>query len=247
MKKLIFVFFLFTTQFSSGEVIKCPVENFVVFPQAAARMLKLFPQSFMTVKISSAVETEKPVLIKKGTSNPLSLVAGQGLSAGDIIKTSAGQTIELKFFMPSEQTITIGENSEVRIRAMADLNCQSAFEILKGRITSEGTHAQIQEIKNCMAEITTENSEVRPTGTKYSVDLSEAISEASGESVQTENYSVEKGSIQIKLRRSGFTVKPTSKSVKIAKNGAVKLSSGQKAKVKINTKTKLADVQVVEP
>lgn len=242
--KLFFVSLFITISFgASAEVIKCPVDNFVVFPRESIKFLKQFTLVFMAIKISSAAGSEKPVLIKAGTSLGVALVEGRGLAVGDIIKTKAGQTVELKFFMPTEQTITIGENSEVRIKELANSNCQSAFEILQGRITSEGTHAQIQEIKNCASEISTQNTEVRPTGTKYSVDLSEAISEASGETTQTENYSVEKGSIQIKLRRA--PTKP--QSVRIAKNGSFQLRAGQKAKVKINSKTKLADVQVVEP
>ncbi len=242
--KIFFVLLLILNSLGvSAETIKCPVENFVVFPRESIRFLKQFPQVFMTMKILNTADSEKPIYIKAGTQLGVPLVEGRGLAVGDIIKTRPGQTVELKFFMPSAQTITIGENTEVRIRALADSNCQSAFEILQGRITSEGTHAQIQEIKNCASEISTQNAEVRPTGTKYSVDLSEAISEANGETVQTENYSVEKGSIQIKLRRA--TAK--SKSVRIAKNGSFQLKAGQKAKVKINTKTKLADVQVVEP
>lgn len=238
--KFLIILFSFSTQAS---VIKCPIENYVVFPRESLKMLKIFPKAFMAVKINNSINTEKPMLIKTGTQVAVPFAEGSSLGAGDIIKTKPGQTVELKFFMPTAQMITIGENSEVRIRALADLNCQSAFEILQGRITSEGTHAQIQEIKNCASEISTQNAEVRPTGTKYSVDLSEAISEANGEAVQTENYSVEKGSIQIKLRRASTK----SQSVRIAKNGSFQLKAGQKAKVKINSKTKLADVQVVDP
>lgn len=236
---------LFFSIFAQAEVVKCPVDNFVVFPRETAELLRQFPQAFMTMKIQNSTDSNKPGLIKKGSTKEISLVEGQGVGVGDIIKTKFGQTVELKFFMPTAQTITIGENSEVRIKELASLNCQSAFEILKGRITSEGTHAQIQEIKNCAAEIQTQNAEVRPTGTKYSVDLSEAIAEASGEPIQTENYSVEKGSIEVKLRSA--TPSSKSKSVRVAKNGSFQLKAGQKAKVKINSKTKLADVQVVEP
>ncbi len=243
MKMFFVLAFMLNTLRVGAETMKCPVENFVVFPRESIHFLKQFPQVFMTMKISNTAGSEKPTLTKAGAQTDMPLVEGRGLAVGDIIKTKPGQTVELKFFMPTAQTITIGENSEVRIRELADSNCQSAFEIMRGRITSEGTHAQIQEIKNCASEISTQNTEVRPTGTKYSVDLSEAIAEASGEPIQTENYSVEKGSIKIKLRRS--TVK--SKDVRVAKNGSFQLKAGQKAKVKINSKTKLADVQVIEP
>jgi hypothetical protein len=243
MRPLVVILFLSFSIKVSAEAVKCPVENFVVFPRESIKFLKQFPQIFMAVKTSNTVGDEKPVLIKAGVPLGVPLVEGRSLAAGDVIKTKSGQTVELKFFMPTAQTITIGENSEVRIKELADSNCQSAFEILQGRITSEGTHAQIQEIKNCASEMSTQSSDIRPTGTKYSVDLSEAISEANGETIQTENYSVEKGSIQIKLRRA--SIKP--KSVRLAKNGSFQLRAGQKAKVKINSKTKLADVQVVEP
>jgi hypothetical protein len=242
--KVFFKFLIITLSLSAqAGVVKCPVENYVVFPRESLKILKIFPKIFMATKINKSIDVEKPMLIRKGTQVAVSLVEGSSLSAGDIIKTKKGQTVELKFFMPTEQTITIGENSEVRINVLANLNCHSAFEISKGRITSEGRHDQIEEIKNCASEFKTENTEIRPKGTKYSVDLSEAISEANGETLQTENYSVENGSIQIKLRKTIAK----SKSVRIAKNGSFRLRAGQKAQVRINSKNKLADVQVVEP
>lgn len=243
--KRILVIITSTFIYANAENVKCQIQNFVVFPREITTLLKRFPQVFMTMKITSPSDIDKPTLIKKDNLNEVTLVEGRGLSVGDVIKTKSGQTVELKFFMPTEQTIKIGENSEVRVSEIANLKCQSAFEIIKGSITSEGTHSQMQEIQNCAAEIQTQNSEVRPTGTKYSVDLNEAIAEASGEVVQTESYSVEKGSIEVRLKIAIPASK--SKTLRIAKNGSFKLKAGQKAKVKTNSKTKIADVQVIEP
>jgi len=140
----------------------------------------------------------------KSLKNFISAARALGMVSGDQIKTLVGQTTTLHFLKPTEHSITILENSVVEMRAPLVPGCQGALLISRGRVISEGEHGAVEKNKKCLtqAEIETPNTEVIPRGTKYSVDLNSAIAEANGESIiETENYSVEKGSIQIKSKK----------------------------------------------
>jgi hypothetical protein len=242
--KAIFFTLLFQIQISWAQNIICSQPNFVVVPQSTLKMLHSLGQAFMAYE-STPSNNKYAQITKAIGASVQNLKSGASVNVGDKIETGPGQKVVLRFFMPIEQKITIEENSTVLVNALPTDECISLITVTKGKVTTEGEHENIQATEKCLTktEVQTSNVEISPKGTKYSVDLSAAIAEANGEPIQEENYTVEKGSIQIKLKRA----RPNKKSEQIAKNGTFKLKAGQKAKVKINQRTKVADIEVIEP
>ncbi len=150
-------------------------------------------------------------------------------------------------FQNFSQKFEIQENSEVEIIKSADANTSTRLKLLRGSLTVEGEH------RREFVEIETEIAEITPLGTKYSVDLNEAISEASGENERPESYAVAQGEIKISLKRikkvKVVKIDSKSKSKKsiVAQNKSFKLKAGQKAKARVDKKTQIATVEIVEP
>ena len=161
--------------------------------------------------------------------------------------------------MPSAQDLTIGENSKLTVNNFSDVPGKSLIIVHQGKVVFEGEHRKkitdpLEEGYGAESEgsdVGTPLCETTAIGTKYSVDLNDAIAEASGSDVQTENYAVEKGEIKIKIRHinkfAKLNIKSKRKDFKVSKNGTFRLRAGQKARVKVNQKTKVADLEVIEP
>ncbi len=242
--KIIFITLLFQAQFLRAENVICSQKNFIVVPEFTLRTLRALNVAFMAYE-SVPSNNKHPQITKAKSSTAVNLLSGTSVNVGDKIETGPGQKVMLRFFLPIEQIITIDENTIVEVNALPTQDCTSIINVTKGKVTTEGEHKNIQATEKCFAkpEIQTPAAEIKPNGTKYSVDLNSAIAEASGDTIQEENYAVEKGSIQIKLKKA----RPNKKSERIAKNGTFNLKAGQKAKVKINEKTQVADIEVIEP
>lgn len=133
--------------------------------------------------------------------------------------------------------------------------CNLSFELQSGRAEFTSDH-QARE-KQCVPvqdafEVTTGTVEITPVGTKYSVDLNQAIAEANGEVYNEEEVAVRNGSVKIRLVK----VKKSSASKK-AKNTVASndfedekpiiVKAGKKAKVKKSKKDRMADIQIVYP
>ena len=166
---------------------------------------------------------------------------------GERITTGPKQNFTLMYSVPLTQKFEVQENSEIEIIKSAGANAPTRIKLLKGSVTSEGEHRQE------FVEIETEMAEVTPLGTKYSVDLNEAIAEASGENEHSESYTVAQGEIKISLKRakkvSVVKVNSKTKTKKniVAKNNSFKLKAGQKAKARVDKKTQIATVEILEP
>jgi hypothetical protein len=161
---------------------------------------------------------------------------------GETIETKDSEFIKLEYFIPIQASIIIGPNSKIKILAVPTEKCGSSIEIISGTVVADGDHQKLN-VEECPPDSVTNSAEIKCLGTKYSVDLSSAIAEASGEPIQEENYAVEKGSIQIKLKRAVSGKKSRS----IAKDGSFKLKARQKAKIKIYKKSQVADIEIIEP
>ncbi len=242
--KLIAFLFLFQAQYLLADYVVCRQKNFVVVPAQTLKNLKALNVAFMAYE-SVPSNNQYPQITKAISFKSTNLMSGTSVNAGDKIETGPGQKVTLRFFMPIEQIITIDENTIVEVNALPTADCTSIINVTKGKVTTEGEHKNIQATEKCFnqPEVQTPAAEIKPNGTKYSVDLNSAIAEANGETIQEENYAVEKGSIQIKLKKA----RPNKKSERIVKNGTFNLKAGQKAKVKINKKTQFADIEVIEP
>lgn len=189
---------------------------------------------------------------KNAISNLMQIINSESqVQAGEILKTGPNEKREIHFLTPFEHKIFIEENSEIIISKLPTATCGVQIFLQKGKVTSSGEHKFINDISPCVdqSEIETENVSITPTGTKYSVDLNDAIAESRGETVNTkmEKYFVESGGITVKLKK----IKPNARSQRIAKNGKFKVKAGKKAIVKVsrkaNKKIKVADIEVLEP
>lgn len=167
------------------------------------------------------------------------------------------------------QKIILDQNSEIQLAEIftdktENIKCMYAFSLLKGSVTMDGNHNNhcVDEKKEIdLAEIHTDQISITPLGTKYSVDLNQAVAEMNGEKYddtanvkigddgfKSQKISVEKGSVAIKLRK----VKP-SKNIKVTYNDddydedKIVLKPKAKAKTKKGKKDRVADIEIVYP
>lgn len=200
------------------------------------------------------------------------IIKGETLKVGQVIETKDGESKTITFTHPVEVQFSLEENTKIEIFQMPTDYCGPKLKQLQGSLISDGIHS---ETENCEYEVETPNFYLNPVGTKYSssVDLSEALAELNGEN--TENFSVEKGSLEVKLVKvsskskikkisyskttKSKTVTKSEKSSKKSQTVAVsqvkskklKLKAGAKAIAKVkkskDKKEKIADLEVVEP
>lgn len=230
------LFFLIQNAFSAPI---CSPKSGVSLPPSLVQSLRFFENGAQKLQFTA----EK--ILANGSSSGLRT----SVKIGDFLETKAREKIILRYFIPISAQIILEPNSKIEVLSIPTEKCGSSIKLLKGKLTSDGDHQKI--IKNeCPPDTATDEAEVFCTGTKYSVDLSEAIAEASDEPLRTENFAVESGSIKIKLRKAKINKSAKYKSANNNQDDnseSLELKANQKAKVKINKKTKFADVEVVEP
>lgn len=258
MKKFLigFALFFIVESVLAGDAPSCEPINSITAPRNIEMTLKTLGSAFTVVEITDSNDPKlkiKPAQLKRSTDEQINLIAGTTIKPGDTITTGKNQTVSLKLFMPTAQEYKIFPNSEMIINSFSEVPGKSLVNIRAGRVELSGEHrkSDAEDSQNDSSHIGTPLCETTAIGTKYSVDLNDAIAEASGSDIQAETYGVQKGEIKIKLRRANkFTklnIKSKRKDFKVSKNGVFKLKAGQKARLKVNRKTKVADIEVIEP
>lgn len=169
-----------------------------------------------------------------------------------IIIPSTGQIVE---FHPRTtlKVMQMNKSSEEKI-------CSVSFKIESGRAQFSSNH--IERAKQCKPiqeetfEVVTNFVGITPIGTKYNVDLSQAIAELNGENYSgDEEVSVDKGAVKVRLvklkkNRKKFSIKEENLAVNdyvFDDQKPVTIKAGKKARIKKGKKDRLADIQVVYP
>lgn len=161
-----------------------------------------------------------------------------------IVLPATGQVIDLKPGTTLE-VVELNKSNDQKI-------CSVSFKMKTGHASFSSNH--IAREKQCAPsdaetfEVMTNHVAITPVGTKYNVDLNEAIAELNGEEV-----GVDKGAVKIRLVKIKKEKKKPKVDIvadnKIAYEDqkAVVVKAGQKAKVKKGKKDRLADIQVIYP
>lgn len=260
MRLLLVVIYLLT---SSNEVIACglqgnsSVQNLLqIAEQTKAPATAYLPKTLISGASTLVVKNEKGEDVK--IDDNMVLTPGMTITAkadkAKVYIPSTGQMIEL---LPKTAIKIIRYN-----KALDKKICHLSFELQSGKAIFSSNH-QARETE-CKAseenfEVTTSSIEITPIGTKYSVDLNQALAELNGEEADIdENVSVQKGQVKIRLvklkkSRAGKVATKKSKSKKIAAldDGSDQkpliVKAGRKARVKKSKKDRMADIQIVYP
>lgn len=181
------------------------------------------------------------------------MIKGETLQVGQILETKDGETKVITFTHPFPVQFYLESNTKIEITEMPNASCGPKLKQHHGDVTSDGSHPKSDL---CDYEIETPSFYLNPIGTRYisSVDLNEALAELNGEN--TENISVEKGSIEVKLvkisskskvkkisysstTKSKGSSKTVSKSEKVSKKSqTVALSQIKSKKIKLKAGSK---------
>lgn len=179
----------------------------------------------------------------------MTIVAKSG--AAKIILPSTGQIIEMQP-QTSLTVVQMNKSDEQKI-------CSVSFAQTSGsaQYTSDhlGREQQCKTSSNDVFEVVTPNVGIIPVGTKYNVDLNQAIAELNGEDYSSENIAVDKGAVKvrlIKLKKSRKNVQAKEENVAAAdyvfdEQKQVTVKAGKKARIKKSKKDRLADIQIVYP
>lgn len=227
-----------------------------------------------------AQQTEAPAtqylpktLINGGSTLVVKNAKGEDVKIDESLVLTPGMTMtsntdKAKVYIPATgQTIELSPKTTIKVlqynKSAEQKICHLSFEMQSGSAVFSSEH-QARE-KDCKPaeenfEVATRTIEITPIGTKYSVDLNQAIADLNGESIDAdENVSVQKGQVRIRLVK---TKKSGSKKFAIKKSNGKKLAAlddgaddykpliikaGRKARVKKGKKDRLADIQIVYP
>ncbi|MES2802393.1 MAG: FecR domain-containing protein [Bdellovibrionota bacterium] len=202
------------------------------------------------------------LIVKNDKGEDVKIDANLVLARGMTITTNAskakvnipatGQSIEL-LPMTTIKVLQYNKSAEQKI-------CHLSFELQRGRAVFSSEHQAREKdckpIQQGVFEVATKAIEITPIGTKYSVDLNQAIAELNGETVEIdENVSVQKGAVQIRIVRmkKSNAKKVTSKKLKLASSDdsaeekPIVVKAGRKARVKKSKTDRMADIQIVYP
>ncbi|AZZ38221.1 hypothetical protein CIK05_15915 [Bdellovibrio sp. qaytius] len=210
-------------------------------------------------------------LINGGSNLYVTNAEGSDLKVDDNLVLTPGMTLatgagKVKVYIQSTgQTVELEPNTKLKVlqynKSAHQKICNLSFELQSGHATFSSDHQERE--KTCKLtedpfEVATKNIEVTPMGTKYSVDLNQAIAELNGETAEAdENVAVQKGAVQIRLvrlKKSSVAKKAKSKKEVVAsaddsqdEEKPIVIKAGNKAKVKKGKKDRLADIQIVYP
>lgn len=260
MRLLLVLIYLLT---ATDEAIACGLQSnssmqnlLQIAQQTEAPATVYLPKALISGASSLSVKNEKGEDVK--------IDENMVLTPGTTIKTN---TDKAKVYIPSTgQTVALLPKTKIKViqynKSLDEKICHLSFELQNGEATFSSDH-QARE-KDCKAseenfEVTTSSIEITPIGTKYSVDLNQAIAELNGEPRDSdENVSVQKGQVKIRLvkLKKSKVAKLTSKKSKGKKLAALDdgsdekpliVKAGRKAKVKKSKKDRMADIQIVYP
>lgn len=259
--RLWIVFFYLIT--SANEATACGLQSATsmqnllqVAQQTETPATPYLPNTLVTGASTLVVKNEKDEEVK--IDDKLVLKPGMTITShlnkAQLQIPATGQLVELS---PNTtiKVLQYNKSSEQKI-------CQLSFKLEKGGATFSSAHQERE--KDCKPEVenfevATDSIEITPVGTKFSVDLNQAIAELNGEQVDTdENVSVQKGQVKIRLVRakkgSGRTVvakRAKGKKIAALDDGAEEkpliIKAGRKARIKKGKKDRLADIQIVYP
>lgn len=200
---------------AAKDVIAQSCETYdVKFEKGFYETLRSMPATVVAVEVSG----EKAVYVSdslEGLKDKKLLPEGMPLKEGQFVETGTKSELKLIFFIPTEHSFTISENSKIKIVKNPNQQCGVIIEAIKGKITAtskardklnseQKTTDVLKNVRACSieGEIQTENVTVRPVGTKYSVDLSESISQSDGDVTKVETYDVEEGKVLVRPKKS---------------------------------------------
>lgn len=259
--RLLLVFIYLVT--STNEVIACGLQS----NTSMQNLLQVAQQT----KIPATVYLPKP-LISGASSLLVKNEKGEDVKIDENMVLTPGMTIvanadKAKVYIPSTgQMIELLPKTAIKVlqynKSAEEKICHLSFELQKGEATFSSDH-QARE-KECKPseenfEVATSSIEITPIGTKYSVDLNQALAELNGEPVDSdENVSVQKGQVKIRLvklkkssARKVTTKKANSKKIAALDDGSDEkpliVKAGRKARVKKSKKDRIADIQIVYP
>lgn len=260
MKLMFVLLFIFSSSF---EAVACGLKG-------ASSMQNLLQIAQQT---SSDATKALPKVLVNGSSN-LIVRNAQGeevkidenlvLTPGMVVTSVAGKA---QISIPSTgQTVELEPNTTLKIikhnKSEDQKICNLSFELQAGRAEFTSDHTARE--KNCKPteqdayEVATKQIEITPVGTKYNVDLNQAIAELNGETYEAEeeNVSVKKGSVQIrlvKIKKTRSVAQSKSKKKSIAsvdesfEDKPIVVKARGKAKIKKSKKDRMADIQIVYP
>lgn len=249
-------------------MLTSPIEAIACGLQSATSMQNLL-QVAQQVDAPATVYLPK-ALINGGSTAVVINDKGEDVKIDENLVLKPGMTItantnNAKVYLPTTgQTIELSPKTTVKVvqynKSAEQKICHLSFEIQSGRAEFSSQHQERE--KDCKPsdpdtfEVATSNVEITPIGTKFSVDLNQAIAELNGEKYDAdETVSVKKGSVKIRLVR----IKKAPASVGRAKKSRVAandefadhkpviVKAGRKAKIKKSKKDRLADIVIVYP
>ncbi len=260
MRLLLVVIYLLA---STNEAIACGMQG----NSSVQNLLQIAQQ----IETPATVYLPKPLL--SGASSLLvKNEKGEDVKIDDNMVLTPGMTItaktdKAKVYIPSTgQMIELLPKTAIKIirynKSLDEKICHLSFELQSGKAIFSSNH-QARETE-CKAseenfEVATSSIEITPIGTKYSVDLNQALAELNGEPAEAdESVSVQKGQVKIRLvklkkssARKVATKKSSSKKIAALDDDSGEkpliVKAGRKARVRKSKKDRIADIQIVYP
>lgn len=254
MRLLLVIIYILT---SANEAIACGLQGdtsvqslLKISQQMDVPASKYLPKTIINGASRVAIKNDQGIDIKIDES--LVLIPGMTIAAAagkaKIQIPSTGQSIELQ---PGTMLKILNYN-----KSADEKICSISFEMQSG--SAEFTSEHQKREKECKPtretfEVATRLIEITPIGTKFNVDLNQEIAELNGEVYETENVSVKKGQVKIRLvKLKKISAFKKSKKQVIAANDSddekpVVVKARSRAKVKKSRKDRMADIQIVYP
>jgi hypothetical protein len=200
------------------------------------------------------------VLITDENGNEVKIDSNFTLKTGMTITSRSGSA---KIILPSTgQIIELQPRTELAVLALnkyADQKiCSVSFAQQSGSAQYTSNHlereGQCKATDLDMFEVVTPSAGLVPVGTKYNVDLNQAIAELNGENYN-EEISVDKGAVKvriIKLKKSRKKSQTKEENLAAADyvfddQKPVTVKAGKKARIKKSKKDRMADIQIIYP
>lgn len=242
-RDLIFISALFlattTVAFSAVDVntttaLLCDTKGSIYADKDLSNFLKKIPVLFTSLEVEDG---QKELFLLRGNKK-VKIDNGTRIIAGDVIRTGSRQKLKVFFFMPTQTMFEIQENSEVVIRNLPDDECTGVLLLKAGQIIASGAHKQKSRCDE-RGEIHTPNAQISPEGTKYKVSVPSRKQRK--KFVKHETFEVSEGKIALRLKRLPTTARGTAPTRKYT------IYSGQRARIKVNKKTKFAEIEYFTP
>jgi hypothetical protein len=259
MRFTVFVLLILSSIIDVSAALACGIHM-----QSSSEMLRNIAQSYEAPAtkepVRAMVSGGKFVVITHDKGEKVTIDENLVLQPGMKIYSRSGRS---QISLPTTgQTIELAEGAVIQVVALnksADEKiCSVSFEMQSGRASFSSNH--IAREKDCKRsqpetfEVVTSNVGITPVGTKYNVDLNQAIAELNGETnTNAEEVSVDKGSVKIRIVKLKKT-RQVAKEENVAASDyvfddqkPVTIKAGRKAKIKKGKKDRLADIQIVYP